>query len=182
MLARITRRIIMQKARPHPPCGRLGLLCRLTVSGSISLGFRRSFHLSLTVLVHYRASTCIVALEDGPPSFPPGSTCPMVLGYPLHSPTGRFRLPDCHRLWWAVPDPSTIASGKTGALRRTPRRTRNPLTATHEGLTPSRFGLLPVRSPLLRQSRLISFPADTEMFHFPACRSTPPMHSAVGLP
>ena len=31
----------------------------------------------------------------------------------------------------------------------------------------SRFGLFPVRSPLLRESRLISFPGGTEMFHFP---------------
>ena len=29
------------------------------------------------------------------------------------------------------------------------------------------FGLLPVRSPLLGKSRLISFPRGTEMFHFP---------------
>ena len=30
-----------------------------------------------------------------------------------------------------------------------------------------RFGLFPVRSPLLRKSRLISSPRGTEMFHFP---------------
>ena len=29
------------------------------------------------------------------------------------------------------------------------------------------FGLIPVRSPLLWESRLISFPLGTEMFHFP---------------
>jgi hypothetical protein len=29
------------------------------------------------------------------------------------------------------------------------------------------FGLFPLRSPLLRESRLISFPSGTEMFHFP---------------
>ena len=29
-------------------------------------------------------------------------------------------------------------------------------------------GLLPVRSPLLRESQLISFPKGTEMFHFPS--------------
>ena len=32
--------------------------------------------------------------------------------------------------------------------------------------TPVRFGLFPVRSPLLGESRLISFPPATEMFHF----------------
>ena len=31
--------------------------CRHTVSGSLSLAARRSFHLSLTVLVHYRSRT-----------------------------------------------------------------------------------------------------------------------------
>ena len=35
----------------------------------------------------------------------------------------------------------------------------------------TRFGLIPVRSPLLRESRLISSPAGTEMFHFPALAS-----------
>ena len=34
-----------------------------------------------------------------------------------------------------------------------------------------RFGLIPFRSPLLWESRLISFPLGTEMFHFP--RSAP---------
>ena len=29
------------------------------------------------------------------------------------------------------------------------------------------FGLFPVRSPLLRESQLISLPGGTEMFHFP---------------
>ena len=33
-------------------------------------------------------------------------------------------------------------------------------------LTPTRFGLVPFRSPLLRESRLISFPPPTEMFQF----------------
>ena len=35
----------------------------------------------------------------------------------------------------------------------------------------SRFGLFPVRSPLLGESRLISFPSGTEMFHFPELAS-----------
>ena len=34
-----------------------------------------------------------------------------------------------------------------------------------------RFGLFPFRSPLLRESRLLSLPAGTEMFHFPALPS-----------
>ena len=35
-----------------------------------------------------------------------------------------------------------------------------------------RFGLFPFRSPLLRESRLISFPPGTEMFHFPGLASS----------
>ena len=35
----------------------------------------------------------------------------------------------------------------------------------------NRFRLVPLRSPLLRESRLISFPSGTEMFHFPELAS-----------
>jgi hypothetical protein len=38
-------------------------------------------------------------------------------------------------------------------------------------ITQKRFGLFPLRSPLLRESQLISLPAGTEMFHFPAFAS-----------
>ena len=37
----------------------------------------------------------------------------------------------------------------------------------HQALTPARFGLFPFRSPLLRESLLLSFPRGTEMFQFP---------------
>ena len=49
---------------------------------------------------------------------------------------------------------------------------RNPDWTTLAGLTSSRFRLFPVRSPLLGESRLLSFPRGTEMFHFP--RFPPP--------
>jgi len=39
------------------------------------------------------------------------------------------------------------------------------------GITRTRFSLFPFRSPLLRESRLLSLPAGTEMFHFPALPS-----------
>src|SRR6202012_6110850 len=35
-------------------------------------------------------------------------------------------------------------------------------------ITRARFSLIPVRSPLLGESLLLSLPAGTEMFHFPA--------------
>ncbi len=49
-------------------------------------------------------------------------------------------VPDYHRLWCWFPTTSNYYRTTTG--------------------------LFPVRSPLLRESRLISFPRDTEMFHF----------------
>ena len=43
----------------------------------------------------------------------------------------------------------------------TPNRQR------HQALTPAGFGLFPFRSPLLRESLLLSSPRGTEMFQFP---------------
>jgi hypothetical protein len=43
-----------------------------------------------------------------------------------------------------------------------------PATQRLPAITRVRFGLFPFRSPLLRESRLLSLPAGTEMFHFPA--------------
>ena len=43
----------------------------------------------------------------------------------------------------------------------------NPGYATRGRLHVPRFGLFRFRSPLLTESRLISFPRGTEMFHFP---------------
>ena len=45
-----------------------------------------------------------------------------------------------------------------------------PTTPGRQGrqaLTPARFGLFPFRSPLLRESLLLSSPRGTEMFQFP---------------
>src|SRR5213075_650799 len=49
-----------------------------------------------------------------------------------------------------------IKSGPT-----TPTRKRLP------SITSCRFGLFPFRSPLLRESRFLSFPPGTKMFQFP---------------
>ena len=58
--------------------------------------------------------------------------------------------------------------GSRSTLRCSP--TTPPLQRLR-AVTQRRFGLFPVRSPLLRESRLISLPAGTEMFHFPAFAS-----------
>jgi hypothetical protein len=48
-----------------------------------------------------------------------------------------------------------------------PSKSHDPEPATPSGLTPARFRLIPFRSPLLRESLLLSFPQGTEMFQFP---------------
>ena len=55
----VSRRLIMQKACGHPINDGTPTVCRRMISGSLSLPFRGSFHLSLTVLVHYRSLASI---------------------------------------------------------------------------------------------------------------------------
>jgi hypothetical protein len=47
-----------------------------------------------------------------------------------------------------------------------------PITQRLLAITRDRFRLFPVRSPLLGESLLLSLPAGTEMFHFPALPPT----------
>jgi hypothetical protein len=47
-----------------------------------------------------------------------------------------------------------------------------PVTQRLPAITRNRFSLIRVRSPLLAESLLLSLPAGTEMFHFPALPST----------
>ena len=48
-----------------------------------------------------------------------------------------------------------------------PNESHDPLEATPAGLTLRKFRLFRVRSPLLAESLLLSFPPGTEMVHFP---------------
>src|ERR671919_3156910 len=70
----------------------------------------------------------------------------------------------CHPLWPIVPDRSTsLLIGTSPVLPRT-----GPTTppCKHDGL-----GYFRVRSPLLAESLLFSFPPGTEMVHFPGLSS-----------
>ena len=62
-------------------------------------------------------------------------------------------------------------SGKAFQLT-SPARLESRVPALQHRMNESiRFGLFPFRSPLLWESRLISFPSGTEMFHFPELAS-----------
>ncbi len=103
-------------------------------------------------------------MGDGPPRFTRDFPCPALLRN-LSSEPAPFRLPGSHRLWPIVPDRSTRRLVfDSPALR--PDRPYNPVVQAR------RFGLFRVRSPLLAESLLFSFPAGTEMVHFPALSST----------
>ena len=81
-----------------------------------------------------------LALEDGPPIFGQDSTCPALL-VPRLVPPLPFRIRGYHPLWPDFPDRSARDTAKTRWLFR-------------------------FRSPLLSESRLMSFPLLTEMFQF----------------
>ena len=75
-------------------------------------------------------------MEGGPPTFRQGFTCPALLEDPKRTVPVR----GYHPLWPAFPDRSGCSLQATGLVR--------------------------VRSPLLTESRLMSFPPATEMFQF----------------
>ena len=75
-------------------------------------------------------------MEGGPPTFRQDFSCPALL-----EPKQRaVSIRDCHPLWSVFPDRFGYALPGTGLVR--------------------------VRSPLLTESRLMSFPPATEMFQF----------------
>jgi hypothetical protein len=55
LLVKVTRRLIMQKARRHPDKSRLRPFVSAWFQELFHSSVRGSFHLSLTVLVHYRS-------------------------------------------------------------------------------------------------------------------------------
>ena len=96
-------------------------------------------------------------MRDGPRRFTQDFSCPALLRFRLTS-RPRLRVHGCHVLRQGFPAPSTVGRATSGAGPTTPG-----------GASPHpRFGLLRVRSPLLAESLLFSFPAGTEMFQFPA--------------
>jgi hypothetical protein len=133
--------------------------CRRVVSGSLSSPYRGSSHRSLALLGSLSVAREYLALRDGPRGFEPGSTCPALLRCPTGGP--RLRVRDCHPLW--SPVPGRFRSARSCSLP--PIKGSRVLQPRPDGS--GRFGLVPVRSPLLGQSRLLSSPGGTEMFQFP---------------
>ncbi len=109
-----------------------------------------------------------LALGGGPPRFPRGSTCPVVLRsvaqeVPALSPTGLSPSPACRSRTFRL-EQGLVTSRPDRSP--TQRRPTTPAVQRLRAITHREFGLFPFRSPLLRESRLISLPPDTEMFQF----------------
>ena len=125
--------------------------CKHKVSGTLSLPSRGAFHLSLTVLLLYRSSGTILAWRVVPPA---SHGIPRAPRYSGSSPSQlRFRLHGSHILWQAFPDLS-------------PSKLDLPDCPQPQAYCYTWFGLFRFRSPLLSESRLMSFPRATEMFQF----------------
>jgi hypothetical protein len=128
------------------------------VSGSVSSPSRGAFHLSLTVLVHYRSLT-VFSLGEWSPPLP--TRLHVSRGTqdasPPSPPDGYGILTLSDRSFQSVP------LGRVSILL---------VLQPRDLAQRPRFGLLPFRSPLLRESRLISVRRATEMFQFTHCLLT----------
>jgi hypothetical protein len=100
----------------------------------------------------------VCSLGGWSPQLPTGFLVPRRTQGPKPQIQVVFRLQDSHLVSWSVPAHFDYTPGTRG--RNAPLGPYNP-----EVQAP-RFGLLPVRSPLLGESRLISLPGATEMFQF----------------
>ena len=122
--------------------------CKLTVSDSISLPSRGSFHLSLTVLF---AIGHMVVFS--------------LMGWSPHIPSEFlvFRRTLCIQLLTLSPTSLSLSMGYLSKyLRLGSFRLMIP-----EAYFYTSFGLVRFRSPLLAESFLLSFPPGTKMFQFP---------------
>src|SRR5215472_4447482 len=177
----ITRRLILQKARGHfTQPQKAGTLPRL-------VGTR------FQVLFHYPSPGCFspfphgtcplsvtreyLGLGGGPPRFTRDSTGPVLLGIPLGSRQGfAYRgITFCADDFHASSATNTISHSPPDQQLR-PSGPATPDTQRLPAITRDRFSLIPFRSPLLRESRLLSLPMGTEMFHFP---TLPPLALCV---
>ena len=96
----VTRRSVLQKVRDHTS---------IVLSLLVSTGFQVLFHSPPGVLFtfpsrYYALSVTgsYLALEGGPPCFPPDSSCPVVLWYRLADST--FRIRASYPLWKSFPE------------------------------------------------------------------------------
>ena len=142
--------------------------CKHTVSGTISLPSRGTFHHSLTVLIRYRSSGSIQAYQVVLADSHEISRAPCYSGTTSHHAHHGFVYGTHTPYGLALTTSSTTTTPQPPRWlpreQRIPQpRSCNPRQVSHTtGLATIRF-----RSPLLTESLLFSLPMGTEMFHFP---------------
>ena len=122
-----------------------------------------TFHLSLTGTSSLSVTREYLALEGGPPRFPQGFTCPVVLGNIVEEGGCHFAyrtITFCGRTFQNASTMTPLVNFPA-RLHSCLTMPHNPICTTRAGLTYKRFGLFPVRSPLLRESRLLFVPRAT---------------------
>src|ERR1044072_8713779 len=99
----LTRRLILQKARHHPTTKSKALTdCKRTVSGTLSLPSRGTFHHSLTVLIRYRSLGSIQAYRVVPADSQQIPRAQIFVGSASQN-LFRFRLRGTHPLQQTIP-------------------------------------------------------------------------------
>src|SRR5215469_10274962 len=169
----ITRRLILQKARGHFTSTRMWVdcapaACRRTVSGAISrplTGALFTFPSRYWFTIGHQG---VFRLRRWSSQIHTGFLGPRAT-WDTTRESQRFRLQGYHLLCRRFPSSSAthaiFYSPPDQQLR--PSGPATPATQRLLAMTRGRFGLFPFRSPLLRESRLLSLPVGTEMFHFP---------------
>ena len=161
---RVTRRIILQKARrqgglrPTPSTA-----WKRTVSGSLSLPSPGCFSPFPHGTVRYR-SLCVFSLGRWAAQLPARLHVPGGTQVP-HGDATLFPLPGCHGLWQRIPDAFAYSFVIAGRRQTSVCGPATPCPQRLPPLARTRFGLFPVRSPLLRECFL--FLGVREMVQFP---------------
>ena len=119
----MTRRLIIQKARRHPPNG-TPTACRRTVSGSLSPPCPGCFSPFLHSTGPLSVFCVYLALRDGPRCFSQDSSCPGLLR--IAPPPLRLPVRDCHPLRPTFPDRSGSLRSRLFVLLLPRRRLHGP--------------------------------------------------------
>ncbi len=146
----VTRRFIMQKVRRHP-FPRRGIGLRLVVGARFQVLFTPLIEVLFIVQSPYLCAigrNGVLSLGEWSPQLHAEFHGFRATLERRSMESSQRRLRDCHPLRSAFPSRSTAMSFCNSSRRPQPR-------------SEDRFGLVRVRSPLLTESRLISFPAGT---------------------